>query len=42
MTAKPRGWGKFDELARRLAKVPKDAVDAAMKAAKKRKRKRKK
>jgi len=42
MAPKPRGWGKFDELARRLVKVPKGAVDAAMKASKKRKRKKKK
>ena len=32
---KPRGWGKFDELTRKLVKVPKDAVDKATKKKKK-------
>lgn len=29
-TPKPEGWRKFDALARRIARVPKDAVDAKM------------
>lgn len=42
-TKKPKGWGKFDALARKLARVPKDDVDAAIEAdRKKRKRRRKK
>lgn len=35
---KPRGWGKFDELARKLAKVPKEAVDKAKKPKKKKRK----
>ena len=35
---KPRGWGLFDKLARRLAGVPKDAVDAKRQSKKRRKR----
>lgn len=38
---KPKGWEQFDALARRLATVPKDAVDAEMKAKKRRRRKKK-
>ncbi len=39
---KPRGWGKFDALAKQLVAVPKQAVDSAIakKKAKRRKRKR--
>lgn len=37
---KPRGWGAFDELARKIVAVPKADVDAAK--AKKPKKKRKK
>lgn len=43
--AKPRGWGKFDALAKRLVKVPKDKVDdviAAERAANIKQRKKKK
>lgn len=29
---KPRGWDAFDALARRVAKVPKEAVDAKITA----------
>lgn len=36
---KPRGWQKFDELARKLAKVPKSEVDAAVEASKRKRRK---
>lgn len=41
---KPRGWGKFDELSRKLAKVPKEEVEAkiAEAHAKRKKRKRRK
>lgn len=35
---KPRGWGKFDELARKLVKVPRQDV---AKAEKKKRRKKK-
>lgn len=38
---KPRGWGKFDALARKLAAVPKDEVDQAIAATPKRKRRKK-
>lgn len=37
-TKKPRGWGKFDELARKLSKVPKEEVEAKIAAQPKRKR----
>ena len=33
---KPRGWGAFDSLARKVAAVPKDKVDDAIAKAKKR------
>jgi len=35
---KPRGFGAFDSLARKLAAVPKDEVDKAMAKTPKRKR----
>lgn len=38
--AKPRGWGKFDELARKLAKVPKEQVEAKIAEAKAARKKR--
>lgn len=38
---KPRGWGAFDRLARKVAAVPKEKVDAAIAATPKRKRRRK-
>jgi len=38
--SKPRGWSKFDELARKVAAVPKEAVDKLIAKAKKKRRKR--
>lgn len=40
---KPRGWGAFNALARKLVAVPKDAVDKAIvqKKAKRKKRRKK-
>lgn len=40
--SKPRGWGAFDALARKVAAVPKEKVDAAIAAAKKKRKRRKK
>jgi hypothetical protein len=37
-TPKPRGWGKFDELARKLVGVPKESADKIMAQTPKRKR----
>lgn len=37
---KPRGWTKFDELARKLAAVPKTTVDKLIAKRKRRKRRR--
>lgn len=39
---KPRGWGKFDALVRKLASVPKEAVDKTIAKKKSKRRKRKK
>lgn len=36
---KPRGFGAFDTLARKLVKVPKEAVDAQLAKPKRRKKK---
>ncbi len=36
---KPKGWRKFDKLARKLVATPKDAVKAKATAKKRRKRK---
>jgi hypothetical protein len=36
---KPRGFGAFDTLARKLVKVPKEAADEAMRKPKRRKKK---
>lgn len=38
---KPRGWSAFDVLARKLATVPKEAVDKAIEKTPKRKRSKK-
>lgn len=39
---KPNGWGNFDALARKLAQIPKEAVDRAIAATPKRKRRKRK
>ncbi len=39
---KPRGWGAFDALARKLARVPKGAVDKAIAKTPRRKRRKRK
>lgn len=39
---KPRGWGAFNALARKLVNVPKDAVHKAIAQKKARRRKRRK
>lgn len=39
---KPKGWGKFDELARKLAKVPKEEVEAKIAEAHAKRKKRRK
>lgn len=36
---KPAGWRAFDKLARKIAKVPKHEVDAAVEAGKRKRRK---
>lgn len=38
---KPRGFTAFDDLARKLVKVPKEAVDAQVAAGKRKRRKKK-
>jgi hypothetical protein len=40
--SKPKGWGEFDKLARRVVAVPKEAVDAKIKADKIARRKKRK
>lgn len=36
---KPRGWGAFEALTKKLIRVPKEAVDAQVEAAKRKRRK---
>jgi len=38
---KPRGWGEFDKLVRKLAKVPKEQVEAKIAEAQAKRKKRK-
>ena len=40
-TPKPRGFGKFDALARKLLKVPRDELEQQLAKRKKRKRRKK-
>lgn len=40
--SKPKGWRKFDRLAKQLAHVPKEAVDERIEADKQRRKRRRK